>query len=378
VAVPWFAYELTGSAGQTSLIGFITGAATAGAAFLGGPLVDRIGHKRASILGDVLSGVSVAAIPLLHHTVGINLWGLLLLAFLGAFMDAPGATGRAALFPEAMRQAGLPFERGNAAYQALSYGSEVAGPLLAGLLIAWLGPGDALLVDAATFAASALAVWLLVPAYHARTAGLPAAGTPRSHYPRDILTGLRFLFSRPLLRAMTIAGVLSNGIGAGLFTVVMLVYVEQRYGSAANLGAVIAAGGIGLVAGTLVYGALGRRLPRRATFLIGYSTFGLQLWVVALQPPLWVILVTFAARGFLTAPWNPLSMTIFQERVPPELRGRVFGTQTALSWALLPLGFVASGLLVDGFGVVTTLVVMASAYAVATLWLVLDPALREM
>jgi hypothetical protein len=67
-----------------------------------------------------------------------------------------------------------------------------------------------------------------------------------------------------------------------------------------------------------------------------------------------------------------------QERVPAELRGRVFSTNTALSWALLPLGFVVSGALVEYAGVTWTLLAMASAYAVATLWLVATPALWEM
>jgi MFS family permease len=373
VAVPWFAYELTGSAGQTSLIGFVTGAATALAALCGGPLVDRVGHKRMSVLADVLSGLTVAAIQLWQHGFGVPLWGLLALAFLGAVLDATGASARDALFPDAIAQAATPRERANSAYQALAYGSELAGPLLAGLLIALLGASDALLVDAVTFGVSALAVWLLVPGYaRAETTEAPAS------YLRDLATGLRFLWRQPLLRTLTLAGLLSNGIGSGLFTVVMLVYIEERYGSAARLGLVIAAGAAGLVAGTLLYGAFGRRLPRRATFLVGYSAFGLQLWVVALAPPLWVILLTFGLRGCLTAPFNPIEMSIMQERVPSELRGRVFSTNTALSWALLPLGFVASGALVEYAGVTWTLLAMASAYAAATLWLLATPALHEM
>jgi MFS family permease len=372
VAVPWFAYELTGSAGQTSLIGFVTGAATALAALLGGPLVDRLGHKRMSVLADVLSGLTVAAIPAWQHGFGIPLWGLLALAFLGAVLDAPGAAARDALYPDAIAQAATPRERANSAYQALAYGSELAGPLLAGLLIALLGAADALLVDAATFGVSALAVWLLVPGYARAETAAP------SSYLRDLSTGLRFLWRRPLLRALTLAGLLSNGIGSGLFTVVMLVYIEQRYGGAARLGLVIAAGGAGLVLGTLLYGAFSRWLPRRATFLVGYSAFGLQLLVVALGPPLWVILLTFALRGCLTAPFNPIAMSVMQERVPAQLRGRVFSTNTALSWALLPLGFVASGVLVEYAGVTWTLLSMACAYALATLWLCATPALREM
>jgi MFS family permease len=95
-------------------------------------------------------------------------------------------------------------------------------------------------------------------------------------------------------------------------------------------------------------------------------------------PPLWGILLTFGLRGVLTAPSNPISMSILQERTPPELRGRVFSANTALGWALLPLGFVVSGVLVEYTGVNWTLLAMATAYALATLWLIASPALREM
>src|SRR5262245_36963353 len=99
LAIPWFVLETTGSAAKTGISGFFAILPTAISAFFGGPLVDRLGSKRASVLSDVASGVSVATIPLLYATVGLEFWHLLGLVFLGAFLDAPGATARQALLP---------------------------------------------------------------------------------------------------------------------------------------------------------------------------------------------------------------------------------------------------------------------------------------
>lgn len=374
VALPWFVYEITGSAARTGLVGAVTGIATVLAAFGGAPFVDRFGHKRTSILADLLSGASVLAIPLLHQTVGIAFWQLLLLAFLGAFLDAPGATARDALLPDAITAARTTPERANSAYQAVSYGAEVLGPLLAGGLIVWVGASNVLLFDAATFALSALGVALLVPS---PPSSVEDAEERRS-YPADVATGLRFIATRPLLRALASANFLTNFIGAPLFTVVLLVVVEREYGSVSVLGLLIATGGVGLVAGSVLYGAIGHRLPLRGVFILGYSTFGLQLWVVALTPPGLLLAATFFLRGFLTAPYNPITMTLFQQRTPPELRGRVFGANTALSLAGMPLGFLLGGFLVDWLGVTETLLTMAATYAIATLGLFVTPALREM
>ena len=71
-------------------------------------------------------------------------------------------------------------------------------------------------------------------------------------------------------------------------------------------------------------------------------------------------------------------MTLFQERTPADLRGRVFGTLTALSLAGMPLGFLAGGYLVDALGVTETIVAIATTYAVATVCLLLTPSPREM
>lgn len=374
IALPWFVYEITGSATRTGLVGAVTGLATVVAAFAGAPIVDRIGHKRTSIIADLLSGLSVVSIPLLHQTIGIEFWQLLGLAFLGAFLDAPGATARDALLPDAIAAARTTPERANSAYQAVSYGSEVLGPLLAGALIVWVGASNVLLFDAATFALSALGVALFVPANRATK----DVSTARRTYVVDIATGLRFVSSRPLLRALAGANFLTNFIGAPLFTVVLLIVVEAEYDSASVLGLLIASGGVGLVVGSLLYGAFGHRLPRRGTFLVSFAAFGLQLWLVALTPPAALLAITFFLRGAVTAPYNPLTMTLFQERTPADLRGRVFGTLTALSLAGMPLGFLAGGALVEQFGSTATLLVMAGAYAVATAWLLVTPALRGM
>ena len=83
LAVLWFVLETTGSAARTGLVGFFTLLPVALALFFGGALVDRLGHRRMSIIADIASAVTVALIPTLHHTVGLPLWALLGFGTLG-------------------------------------------------------------------------------------------------------------------------------------------------------------------------------------------------------------------------------------------------------------------------------------------------------
>jgi MFS family permease len=92
--------QTTGSAAQTGITGFFTILPVVVAGFFGGTLVDRMGYRRTSIVADLASGLTVALIPLLHFTIGLEFWQLMVLVFLGGLLDAPGSTARTALIPD--------------------------------------------------------------------------------------------------------------------------------------------------------------------------------------------------------------------------------------------------------------------------------------
>jgi MFS family permease len=123
VAVPWFVLETTGSAALTGVTAFFTFLPTVIALFLGGTVVDRLGFARTSVFADLASAVAVALIPALHLTVGIELWQLIALVFLGALLDAPGTTAREALLPHVAELAGMGLERASGMNHAIHRGS---------------------------------------------------------------------------------------------------------------------------------------------------------------------------------------------------------------------------------------------------------------
>jgi MFS family permease len=113
VAGPWFVLEITGSAART---GIVTGALALGAvipAVLGGPLVDRLGHKRSSVLADLASAATVAAVPLLYRADILQFWQLVVLMFVLSSINSQGDTARYALVPFLAGRAKMPIERAN-------------------------------------------------------------------------------------------------------------------------------------------------------------------------------------------------------------------------------------------------------------------------
>ena len=177
LAVPWFVLVTTGSAALTGLAVFFNFLPAVLAAFFGGVIVDRLGFRTTSVAADLASAGAVAAIPLIHSTVGIELWQLMGLVFLGALLDAPGATARQALFPDVVELAGVRMERASGIRGSIQQGSLLVGGPLGGLLVASLGATTALWLNAASFVVSAAIVAGAIP----RPQREPDAEWTRSH-----------------------------------------------------------------------------------------------------------------------------------------------------------------------------------------------------
>jgi MFS family permease len=129
----------------------------------GGVIVDRLGFRTTSVVAD-LASAGAAAIPLLDSTVGIELWQLLALVFAGALLDAPGATARQALFPEAVELAGIGMERATGIRAGVQQGSFLVGGPIGGILVAGFGATNALWLDAASSWSPPRSWWRSSPA----------------------------------------------------------------------------------------------------------------------------------------------------------------------------------------------------------------------
>lgn len=370
VAIPWFVLETTGSAAQTGLTAFVGMVPLVLGAFFGGSVVDRIGYKRASVISDLLSGVTVALIPILYLTVGLQFWQLLALVFLGGLLDVPGSSARQALIPDIARRAGVRLERINAAYATIERSSLLVGPPLAGVLIAVLGASNVLLIDAATFAVSALLIGLIVPA-------AKAAAPSAKRYLADVLEGLRFIRQSRLLWVLMLTATLSNAFATPIFAVILPYFINRTYGDATGLGLLIAAFGGSSVAGVLAYGAIGHRFPRRMILILGFGGMGIATTLLALLPPFPLLLAAMMLAGLLSGPLNPMIQTVLQERTPAGMLARVFGTVVALALMASPLSVLLAGYLVEIIGVQWCLVGLAVGSLLLALSLALNPAVRE-
>lgn len=376
IAIPWFVLQTTGSAAQTGVTGFFTVLPVVLAGFLGGTLVDRLGYKRTSIIADLASGITVAVIPLLYFTVGLQFWQLMALVFLGALLDSPGSTARNALLPELAELAHMPIERATSYIHIIERGARLVGAPLSGLLIAWVGTENVLWLNAASFFISAGIIALAIQGHEPEA--LVAEKESRGKYIEELREGLRFIYNDKLLLAIVVMVMATNFLDAVFGGVVLPVFVKQVYGQALDLGLLIAASGGGAVLGALLFSAFGHRLSRHMVFVFGFVLTSMRFFLFALYPPLWIAILFVVISSTGAGPLNPIIGAVEFERIPKNMRGRVGGAINAGAWSAMPLGMLAGGVLTEAFGVRPMLIGLGIVYFLTTLSMAFIPAMKEM
>jgi MFS family permease len=373
VAIPWFVLQTTGSATQTGITGFFTILPVVIAGLLGGALIDRLGYKPTSIIADIASGLAVALIPIFYFTIGLPFWLLMALVFLGALLDAPGNTARASMIPELAELAGMPIERAASANQIVERSSRLIGAPLAGLLIAFIGTANVLWFDAISFFVSAGIVTWLVAAPR-----IKSQARQRGKYLQETLDGFRAIRKDAVILAIVIVVMITNFLDAGWGGVIEPYYVKVIFDSPLSLGILIAASGAGSVVGALIFGAIGHRLSRRTTFTAGFTLTALRFFLFAFYLPLPALVVGIFITSIGSGPLNPIIDSVSYERIPSQMRGRIFGAIQAGAWVAMPLGVLLGGVLTEAIGLTPLLIAMGILYLATTLSIALIPAMRGM
>jgi len=376
IALPLFVLATTGSATRTGLVAMAETAPYALAQALAGPLTDRVGPRRMSIVSDVASAVVVGAIPVLHAVGRLHLGVLVLLVALAGLTRGPGDAAKYVSLPGVAQAAGTPIERVMGLEDGIGRFASVVGPLGAAALVGVLGAPAALAIDAASFAVAALVVTVGVPSH--------LAG-PRPHegheggYLRRLRTGAQVVRRDGLLRSIVGMVAVTNLLDAALSGVLLAVWARQQGGGAGLMGVVAAAMSAGAVIGALTAAAVGHRLPRRLTFAASFFLIGAPRFaVLGLGAPLWLVVAVVFVGGLGAGTINPILGAVEIERIPEAARARVMSLITSLAFALIPFGGLLGGLLSDTVGVSAALLVCGTVYLVATTLPALRPEWRDM
>ena len=215
--------------------------------------------------------------------------------------------------------------------------ASVFGAALAGLLIATLGLGPALYVDAASF--------LVIAGVLAATRELPSVDLEREPYLQRFRAGLRYAREDTYLRVLLVG----QAIALVLFTLIIpieVIYAKESLGTtSAGYGVLLAAWGAGIVVGSLIY----LRIKGRSAFgLVVYSTLAIAVAYLGLASA--GTLAVACAISIVGGAGNGIQwiavMTALQERTPREYQARISGLMESLGAGMPGVGYLLGGAVV--------------------------------
>jgi DHA3 family tetracycline resistance protein-like MFS transporter len=371
VALAWQVYALTDQPAAMSLVGIAMTVPTIVFLLIGGVASDRFDRRRLMVAADLGRALAAGLLGILALTGALELWHIVLLAVVYGTAAAFFAPAFDAIVPEL-----LPSDRlaqANALDQlARPLVLRMAGPALGGVLIAVAGSGAVFLLDGASFLVSAGALLMLrMPPRAAPVEGGSAT--------RDLLEGWRYVRRRAWLWATFASAAIAYLCFMGPVEVLVPLLVKHELGgSAADLGLVFAAGGLGSVGCAIVMGRRG--LPRR------FITFMYVVWTAAtlavagygLSTTLWQLMAASLAFNALETAGTIVWATVKQRYVPGRMLGRVSSLDWLISIGLLPLSFALTGPVAAAIGARGTLVAGGLIGATATLAALCVPRMREL
>lgn len=334
---------------------------------IGGVLADRYSRSRVLVSYSLVAAISQAIVAWLVLEGSATVMSLALLGTLNGAAAGIALPASSALVPQTVPAQNL--RQANALIQLGIYSGTVIGASLGGILIAAVGPGWGLAIDALGFAFAA-------PLYRLIRVAAIKVGESQSNILLDLKEGWKEFASRAWVWSIVVQFTIINAAFSGIVMVLGPVIADASFGRA-SWGIIIAAQSVGLIVGSFL--AL-RWRPRRDLFIGAMLVALCAVPIFLLSQPTsapWLVAAFFIAGvafGLFGVSWAHS----LQTHIPPEKLARVYAYDAVGSFVAIPFGELVAGPLAARFGTSDVLLVAALAVVVATAGVGLVPAIRRL
>jgi MFS family permease len=362
-AVPLLVFQLTHSAVN---LGVAMAATFLPYLFFGLPLgawMDRVDRKRAMVLLDSVNALVILSIPLAAQFGDLSVWLIYAVTFVQSTIFIAFSAGEFAAIPSLVETDDLVAANGR--IQATFSAAQVAGPLLAGVMVSFLPIAWVMAFDAGSFAVSALSLALIHGSFNL------VGDEPKEETTilNDVREGLRYVLGHPVLRNISAMMALINFVNAGVIAELVLFATERLDASKFQIGVLFAAGSAGVVVTGLLAGGLRRRFSFTALALTSLMLMGACLIVFAGMRWYWAALPFWAASSGLGILFNINTGALRQAIVPNHLLSRVMSIASVLAWSAIPAGALIAGWVTSKtgnvaavYGVIGILIICIAAF----------------
>lgn len=367
-ALALIVWQTTGSA---VAVGLVFMAATLPNLLIGpvsGTLVDRWDQRQVLVVSDLLRAAVVVLIPIAAVS---NIALVYPLVFLVTSFSLFFRPARESVMPRIVHERDL--LTANSANWLAETLADIVGYPLAGLFVVFLGTALPLAFwfDAATYVVSAALILSVAIPPLQRQANEVAEGVLA-----EMRAGWRFLRGETVLLANTLQGVVGQFTN-GILLALTLLYAIRALHDATAYTYLEAGIGIGNLIGGFAIGLLGGRFAKGRLVIAGYAAMGVCVAALSLVGVTWAAVGLAVGIGIANMVYVIPSQTLFQQRVPREMIGRVVGMRFSLVFGSMTLAMGLSGFLAEALGVTTVIGAFGVLTALAGLGGLLLPAVRD-
>jgi MFS family permease len=358
LALPWFVLVTTGSPGRMTLVFAVELAPMALLGIPAGSVVQRLGPKASMLLADAARIPIVAAIPFLHEFGGLSFPLILVLAALLGLFSCAYFTCQRLILPTMVGEDEQRLAQANSLVEGMTNTTQLLGPALAGVLIAFLGAANVMWLDAGSFlvAFALIGVAVRVP-----------REPPVEEAAGGVLAGLRYLRRDSLVARASLSSLVYGFLFRILTASFPVLAYEHYHRNPRVAGLLLSTIGGGQVVGSVFSFRLVTKVKplRMAAFAVVATAA--PLWLLVPDLPLWVVGTALAICGASIPMINAPYLGMLTTRVPKALRGKVLQAIITINQAAGPLGYVIAGPLFVHAGLHAAYAVVAGLATVASL-----------
>jgi predicted MFS family arabinose efflux permease len=320
-----------------------------------GALIDRWDRRRVMIVSDAGRAIAVVTIPVAMAFDALTLAQVYIVCFVEGSLFVFFNIAEVAALPRVVPRAQLPEAT---AYNEAGFGiAGIIGPPLGTVLYQALGRAVPFVGNALSYVVSLISLAAMRTSFRAQSA------PGKRDLAAEILEGVRWLWSKPLIRFMAFLTGGINLVNAAM-PLVMIVLAKALGASDAEIGVIFSIGGIGGIVGSVV----GGRIQRRFTF---GQVIVATVWISALSFLLLAVVPGFVWIGILAAVYffvgpiyNVVQFSYRVALIPDALQGRVNSIFRLLAFGFMPIGAALSGVVIERFGVTAAVLAIAGIFTI--------------
>ena len=325
---------------------------------IAGSLTDRVNRKKMIVILDIFSGCVVLSLLILSMNYGLRLPFIYSATFLLAVISTFFNTCFSAAIPRLVSDQKL--VKINSYSRAIDSGSQILGPVLAGLVFSMISMKLFLLVNGISFILSATSELFIDFNFNMKDAdGNNTGAISMRAVTRDVGEVFRFIHQNKLLSLIMPFSIAINFIITASISVVLPFLLNNTLGlSSSQYGAVEGSFSVGMLIAAIVIGKRPEKQKKRTGMAFGLAGMGVSLALMGIPGLqlfdginryfIFVMYIILSILFALLLLMVDLPMTVvIQRSIPDHMMGRVMGVWSAVAGSLTPVGIILAGFTLD-------------------------------